>query len=414
MTESSGTVFTVSQINGYVKMLVDSDMNLSDVSVRGEISNFTNHYRTGHLYFTLKDGESLIKAVMFRSSAAGLKFIPENGMKVVVRGRVSVFVRDGVYQLYAERMEPDGVGTLYAAFEALRRKLESEGLFDQERKRKIPEFPRTVGVITSPTGAAVRDILNILGRRYPAAKVEICPAAVQGVNAPSELISALRTMNSRSCADVLIIGRGGGSIEDLWAFNDESLAREVAASRIPVISAVGHETDFTICDFAADLRAPTPSAAAELAVPDASELRDRINAAASRISGIMTGTAGAQREKLRMLAGSRVLSSPEWITDDRRMSVLSLSVEMEKALAQSYSSLRTSLGAISGKLEALSPLSVLSRGFSAVYGEGKKIRKRAAELNEGENVEMVFSDGSASARITGINVCPEVSDDREK
>ena len=414
MTESSERILTVSQINGYVKMLVDSDVNLSDVSVRGEISNFTNHFRTGHLYFTLKDGESLIKAVMFRSSAAGLRFVPENGMKVVVRGRVSVFVRDGVYQLYAERMEPDGVGALFAAFEALRRKLESEGLFDPERKRSIPEFPRTVGVITSPTGAAVRDILNILGRRYPAAKVEICPAAVQGVNAPAELISAIRMMNSRSAADVLIIGRGGGSIEDLWAFNDESLAREVAASRIPVISAVGHETDFTICDFAADLRAPTPSAAAELAVPDAAELRDRINSAASRMSGIMAGTVTAQREKLRMLSGSRVLSSPEWITDDRRMSVLSLSVEMEKALTQSYSSLRTSLGAISGKLEALSPLSVLSRGFSAVYGDGKKIRKRAAELNEGENVRLVFSDGSASARITGINVGTEVSDGREE
>ena len=267
----SMNVLSVSQITGYLKSLLEGDPNLNPVFISGEISNFTDHYRSGHLYFSLKDEKAVLKAVMFSSSARRLRFRPSDGMKVLCRGRISLYEASGQYQLYVDDMQPDGLGTLNLAYEQLKTRLEKEGLFDAARKRPIPRYPRRVGVITSPTGAAVRDICQILGRRWPMAEIVFCPVLVQGEEAAPQLVEALARMNRVDGVDTIIIGRGGGSLEDLWAFNEESVARAVAASKIPVISAVGHETDFTICDFVADLRAPTPSAAAELAVPDQME-----------------------------------------------------------------------------------------------------------------------------------------------
>ena len=263
---------TVTQLNEYIKGILDHDPRLTDVYLRGEISNFKNHYSTGHYYFTLKDEGGMIRAIMFRSSAVKLAFLPEDGMKVVAHGRISAFVRDGQYQIYCDSMEPDGIGALYIAYEQLKRKLEAEGLFDPSRKKPLPKIPSRVGIITSATGAAIRDMINVCGRRFPFAELVLYPSLVQGPDAPAQLIDGVRYFNEKQSVDVIIIGRGGGSIEDLWAFNNEDLAREIAASAIPVISAVGHETDFTICDFVADRRAPTPSAAAELAVPETEEL----------------------------------------------------------------------------------------------------------------------------------------------
>lgn len=397
---SSAHVVTVSQINEYMKMLVESDLNLSSVTVRGEISNFTHHYKTGHLYFTLKDETGCLKAVMFRSSAVRLNFVPQNGMKVVVGGRISVFVRDGQYQLYADSMMPDGIGALYAAFEQLKEKLASEGLFSETRKKPLPEYPMRIGVITSPTGAAIRDIINILGRRYPMATVEICGVAVQGSEAPRQLRAAVEYMNKRNTADVIIIGRGGGSIEDLWAFNDEGLARAIAASNIPIISAVGHETDFTICDFVSDRRAPTPSAAAEIAVPDRAELKRTVRALSDRMSSLMSGKLESRRARLDTLAGSRIMRNPMNMLDDKRMTVLSLSTRMESGIKLSERSSRTSLAALAGKLDALSPLSVISRGYSAVYSESGEIIKRADQLSEGDRIRLRMSDGGVSATVT--------------
>lgn len=275
-------VFTVTALNEYIKMKLETDEALMRVFIRGEISNFTNH-KSGHFYFTVKDETSRIAAVMFRSSASKLAFIPENGMKVIVGGRVSAYVRDGQYQIYVDTLEPDGVGALYIAYEQLKAKLGAEGLFDEAKKKPLPRYPMRIGVITSPTGAAIRDIINILGRRFPIAEVVLYPSLVQGESAAPQLIEGLRYFNEKKNVNVIIIGRGGGSLEDLWAFNSEALVREVAASELPVISAVGHEIDFTLCDFAADRRAPTPSAAAELAVPERYELKRKLGNVTARL-----------------------------------------------------------------------------------------------------------------------------------
>ena len=308
---------TVTSLNEYIKRVIDADSFLSGVLVKGEISNFVYH-RTGHLYFTLKDENSLIKSVMFSFSASKLKFMPENGMKVIVHGRVAAFTRDGTYNLYCDRMEPDGIGALYVAYEQLKKKLEAEGLFAQERKRPLPKIPTRIGVITSPTGAAVRDIINVVTRRFKYAKIVLYPSLVQGESAPAQLISGVKYFNENKAADVIILGRGGGSIEDLWAFNDEGLARVVAASQIPIISAVGHETDFTICDFVADRRAPTPSAAAEIAVPDTAELMRKINNITGRMELLLYENIKRKSEKLSMLAKSKVLTDPIYMLDEKR------------------------------------------------------------------------------------------------
>ena len=304
-------VLSVSQLNRYIKMNFDADENLANIFISGEISNFTNHYRTGHLYFTLKDDSAAVRAVMFNSSAKRLKFMPEDGMKVIARGRVSVYEASGQYQLYVDDMQPDGVGALNLAYEQLKEKLQKEGLFSELHKKPLPPYPEKVGVITSPTGAAVRDIINVLGRRFPYAEIVFCPVLVQGEGAHLQLTDAVNLFNSERAADVIIIGRGGGSIEDLWEFNDEGLARAVYNSEIPVISAVGHETDFTICDFVADMRAPTPSVAAELAVPDANELQYALSALKNRMFLNVSSGIADRRSRLEYLTSKGALKSPD-------------------------------------------------------------------------------------------------------
>ena len=397
---------TVTQLNEFVKQLIDGSAQLADVYVKGEISNFKNHYGTGHFYFTLKDDGGLIRAVMFRSSAAKLKFMPENGMRVVVHGRVSAFVRDGQYQLYADSLEPDGVGALYIAYEQLKKRLESEGLFDPSRKKPLPKIPTRVGIITSATGAAVRDMIHVAGRRFPFAKLILYPSLVQGPGAAAQLIEGVQYFNRTASVDVIIIGRGGGSIEDLWAFNDEQLARTVAASRIPIISAVGHETDFTICDFVADRRAPTPSAAAEIALPETAELKRKINNIISRENAVLTQVIARRREYLKRLSDSRALRSPMNFIDDKRMHLSTLTERLALSQTNSLSIKQAQLKAIAGKMEALNPLSVLSRGYSAVYGENGEIIKHTDQLTPGASITFRLADGEADAQIREVRRNP--------
>ena len=391
-------VITVSQLNRYVKSLLEGDRNLAAVYIGGEISNFTNHYKSGHLYLSLKDEGALVRAVMFRAYAAKLAFTPENGMKVIVRARVSLYEKDGSFQLYIEEMQPDGVGALQVAYEQLKARLAEEGLFDEGRKRPLPRYPSRVGVITSPTGAAVRDILNVLGRRYPLARVVFCPVLVQGEGAPPQLIEAVERLNAMNAADVIIIGRGGGSIEELWAFNDEGVARAVAASRIPVISAVGHETDFTICDFAADLRAPTPSAAAELAVPDQAQLAQQVLQLQAIALRAVRNTVDNRCKALEALKAKRCLATPLFYVEEQAMRLDYVTRAFAGAAHVAVTRADRRLAAAAGKLDALSPLKVLSRGYSIVYtrqedGAGR-VASRTADIPPGARLTLRLSDGT--------------------
>ena len=395
-------LLTVSQLNEYLRMLMDGNPLLGSVFVRGEISNFTNHYKTGHFYFSLKDEGALVRAVMFRTQAQRLKFMPENGMKVILHGRVSVFPRDGQYQIYVDDIQPDGVGALYLAYEQLRKKLEAEGLFDPSRKRPLPQYPQRIGIITSPTGAAVQDMLHILGRRFPAAEVILYPALVQGADAPESLMAGMRCFARDVRVDLIIIGRGGGSAEDLFAFNHEGLARLVAASPVPVISAVGHETDFTICDFVADLRAPTPSAAAELAVPDRAEVQQMLYGVRQRLSAAMRHTLKSERARLSALASSKALHSPKYYLEQRRMSVAYFEGRLGAAARERMTVLKGDFTALGAKLEALSPLRVLSRGYTAVFdGAGKPVTTGKA-LSAGDRIGIRFSDSLVDATVCGV------------
>ena len=385
------TILTVTQLNTYVKSILDADRNLSTVYVSGEISNFTNHYRTGHFYLTLKDDASALRAVMFRTEASRLRFLPENGMRVLVRGRVSLFPRDGQFQMYIDDMQPDGAGALHVAFEQLKKKLAVEGLFDESRKKPIPPCPMRIGVVTSATGAAFRDICNVLGRRFPMAQIILAPVQVQGSSAAPQICDAIRRMNAKKAADVLIVGRGGGSVEDLWAFNEESVARAVAASQIPVISAVGHETDFTICDFAADLRAPTPSAAAELAVPDSMEERGVLLSFQMRCKRALT--ARMEHERLRLRQASR-LQDPKRFLEHRRLVLDSLSDKADHAMHRTLQSTQNRFALLCGKLDALSPLKVLTRGYAIAEKDGTAICD-AASLCAGDRLTLRFAHGKA-------------------
>ena len=398
----SQQLLSVTELNEYIRMLLDSNPVLGSVFVRGEISNFTNHYKTGHFYFSLKDEGALVRAVMFRGNAQKLHFLPENGMKVILHGRVSVFPRDGQYQIYVDDIQPDGVGALYLAFEQLRKKLEAEGLFDAARKRPLPRFPRKIGVITAPTGAAVRDILHILGRRWPLAEVILYPALVQGAAAPDTLIAGLNCFNERIPVDVIILGRGGGSAEDLFAFNHEGLARAIAASKVPVISAVGHETDFSISDFVADLRAPTPSAAAELAVPDQGEIRDALYGTSRALDERMDLLLTRLRAECTRLSAAPLLRSPQSYLDERRMNVAYLEKRAYAAFSQKTARAQTAFTALCAKMEALSPLRVLSRGYTAVFdGEGRPVTAGKG-LRVGDAVSIRFSDSTVDATVNGV------------
>jgi len=395
-------VLTVTQLNTYVKSQFEGDQNLANVFVTGEISNFTDQYRSGHLYFSLKDARCAVRAVMFARSAARLRFRPGDGMKVIARGRVSVYEVTGQYQLYVEDLQPDGLGALSLAFEQLKARLEKEGLFDAARKKPVPRFPERIGVITSPTGAAVHDILTILARRYPIARVVFCPVQVQGELAAPQIVGALERMNRLGCADTIIVGRGGGSLEDLWPFNEESVARAVAASEIPVISAVGHETDYTICDFAADLRAPTPSAAAELAVPDRMELLAAIRSQSLRMQSAANAKVEAAKSAFLPLANSRAMKNPMEAVEIRRIQADTLAAGLGTAMRRKTDGAGQRLAALSGRLDALSPLSVLARGYAAVFSPSGKAVPSVREVEKDEKIRVRMRDGSLSCTVDSV------------
>lgn len=401
-------VFTVTALNEYIKMKLETDEALMRVFIRGEISNFTNH-KSGHFYFTVKDETSRIAAVMFRSSASKLAFIPENGMKVIVGGRVSAYVRDGQYQIYVDTLEPDGVGALYIAYEQLKAKLGAEGLFDEAKKKPLPRYPMRIGVITSPTGAAIRDIINILGRRFPIAEVVLYPSLVQGESAAPQLIEGLRYFNEKKNVNVIIIGRGGGSLEDLWAFNSEALVREVAASELPVISAVGHEIDFTLCDFAADRRAPTPSAAAELAVPERYELKRKLGNVTARLELLEGKKLELLRSTLERMRKSRALTDPRNFIDDRRMALGIAEDKLYNRITFLLERKKSALAGKTAKLDAMNPLSVLSRGYGAAFALDGTVIRSAAQVEKGSDISLMLSDGTVRA-----TVCDIVMNEKEK
>ena len=397
-------IIGVTELNGYVKEVLEAIPVFHRLRVRGEISNFKNHVQSGHFYFSLKDGSSVIKAVMFSRDARKMRFLPENGMKVVVTGRLSVYERDGNYQLYVSEMEADGRGALYEAYERLKKKLEEEGLFSERYKKPLPKYPKTVGVITSPTGAAVRDIINITGRRYPLARILVYPALVQGEGAARSLISGVRCFTERARPDVVIIGRGGGSIEDLWAFNSEELARAIAASDIPFISAVGHETDYTICDFVCSRRAPTPSGAAEIAVPDKEEILYKLSAIDIDLKGTVLRKISLLKDRISEIEKKRVIASPYGFIDERRMELEGVAEKMDKYGRLILSAKRESFLSLSGKLNALSPLSVLTRGYGAVYSEAGKVITGAQGVKPGDSFKLRMSDGEVNATAIGIKL----------
>ena len=390
-------VISVGQLNRYVKELLEKDTRLASVYISGEISNFTNHYKSGHLYMSLKDDGAVVRAVMFKGYASKLAFKPEDGMKVIVRARASLYDKDGSFQLYIETMEPAGMGALQVAYEQLKAKLKVEGLFDPSRKKPIPAFPHRVGVITSPTGAAVRDMLNVLGRRFPMAEVVFHPVLVQGDGAKTQIVDALRRFNAIHAADVILLGRGG-SIEELWAFNEEEVARAVAASDIPVISAVGHETDFTICDFVADLRAPTPSAAAELAVPDGNQLRIRLIQLYRLLKQNVRHTVDQQEKRLSLLCAKRCLATPLYYVEEQGMRLDYLTRRFVSAQQQYLHSGAQRLTAAAAKLDALSPLRVLSRGYAIASTESGVI-KSVRDIPPGGTFTLRVSDGELPCAV---------------
>ncbi len=396
MIDGTVRTLTVEQLNTYIKDYLGASPLLSKVVVKGEMSNVRVYGGSGHIYFTLKDENSAIPATMF-GGAGKLPFKPENGMKVVCTGRVAVFVRDGQYRLYADSMEPDGIGSLYIAFEQLKAKLAKEGLFAPEHKKKLPKIPFSVGIITAPGGAAVRDMINVSHRRFPAAKLYLYPSLVQGPSAPAQLISALKTLDDSGLCDVIIIGRGGGSAEDLWCFNDEALAHAVYECKTPIISAVGHETDFTICDFVADLRAPTPSAAAELAVPDVRDLKKQFANVEKRMLTLLSARTDYLRQRLNVLSQRPVLQSPQSYFDDRRMALARDEERLYSLVGARLEREKMKLFAQSEKLNSLNPLSVLGRGFSVAFGSDGKAIRSVSELPSGTEFELMLKDGKTTA-----------------
>lgn len=391
-------ILSVTDINKYVKTLFENDPLLPEVSVRGEITNFKAHY-TGHLYFTLKDEYSTIKCVMFKGYAQFLKFKPSDGMKVVIKGQVSCYERDGVYQIYCKSMSPEGLGDLYLAYEQLKEKLNKEGLFDDIHKKPIPFLPKRVGVITSRTGAVIRDIINVSTRRYPNVDLLVYPAAVQGVNVASTVIEGLKTFNKLNNVDVIIIARGGGSFEDLFGFNDEALARQVFASQIPVVSAVGHETDFTICDFVSDLRAPTPSAAAELVYPEYSEIISRIDKDKNRTIIAIKNYIERKRQYVERLKAAKLEKVPLDKINRYRLTIDNLMIKSEKDLRNKLNGYKTRCVESITKIDTLSPLKTLTRGYSVVENKDGKIIKTTKDVKPEDIINITVTDGKISAVV---------------
>ena len=394
-------ILTVTQLNTYIKGKFDTDGLLSQVCVAGEISNY-KVYPSGHHYFTLKDADSAVRCVMFRGNAFSMRFRPENGMAVLAVGRVTVFPRDGAYQLYCTRLTPDGAGDLHVAFEQLKRKLEAEGLFDPAHKRPIPAYPHRIALITSAAGAAIHDMLRILGRRYPLSKVLVLPVRVQGEEAPPEICAAIAYANRYRLADVIITGRGGGSMEDLWAFNDERVARAIYASEIPVVSAVGHEPDVTISDYVADLRAATPSNAAELVAPDQLKLRLHLSQMKDRLAMAMTRKLRQERQHLDTLAKSRVLQSPTGYFQERRLRLDYASQQMTAQFQSLLARKKQDFVRRAAALDAMSPLKVLGRGYSMVFDPEGGIVRRASDTAPGEKVRIQTADGRILAAVEEI------------
>ena len=388
---------SVSELNKYIKEKISEDEALSNIIVKGEISNFKNHY-TGHMYFTLKDENSLIKCIMFKTYAQRLNFMPKDGMKVFVLGGVSVFERDGIYQIYVKAMQEDGVGALYREYEELKKKLEQEGLFSQEHKKKIPLMPKIIGVLSSQTGAVIKDIINVSTRRNPNVYIRLLPVPVQGDGAAIKIADGIKVMNDKNLADVLIIARGGGSLEDLWPFNEEIVAHAIYNSKIPIISAVGHETDFTIADFVADLRAPTPSAAAELAVPDIYEIKQKINQAQNRLKILLSKKLEIIKLRYEKCINSAVFKEPLRIIRDRQLILDSYIKNLEKQIQEKKQQEKTKYVKLVSKLDALSPLKTLTRGYSIIE-KNDKIVKSIKDLDSGDKVNLKLVDGEKQAEI---------------
>lgn len=393
-------VLSVSQINFYIKSIIENDGSLQFVLVTGEISNLTVHQRSGHIYLSLKDSNSVISAVMFAGNARRLKFRLENGMKVICRGRISVYEPSGRYQLYIEDMQPDGVGALTLAFEQLKKSLAQKGLFDNAHKKPLPKFPKTIGVITSPTGAAVQDITNIIRRRFPSADIVLAPVLVQGESAPEQLVRAVNKFSASKIADVIIIGRGGGSAEDLWAFNDEQLAYAVYNCETPIISGVGHETDFTVCDFVADVRASTPSAAAELAVPDRQELMSYYFKQKQYISAMLDRKIKTAQLRLENQQRRMSASSPKLKAEQLEKQLSAKSEKLTRLMNIYISDKENKLIAAKGKLDGLNPLNVLNRGY-AIAEKDEKIITSSKQLKDGDDFTVILSDGKINAKVCG-------------
>ena len=393
-------VLSVSQINFYIKSIIENDGSLQFVLVTGEISNLTVHQRSGHIYLSLKDSNSIISAVMFAGNARRLKFRLENGMKVICRGRISVYEPSGRYQLYIEDMQPDGVGALTLAFEQLKKSLAQKGLFDNAHKKPLPKFPKTIGVITSPTGAAVQDITNIIRRRFPSADIVLAPVLVQGESAPEQLVRAVNKFSASKIADVVIIGRGGGSAEDLWAFNDEQLAYAVYNCETPIISGVGHETDFTVCDFVADVRASTPSAAAELAVPDRQELMSYYFKQKQYISAMLDRKIKTAQLRLENQQRRMSASSPKLKAEQLEKQLSAKSEKLTRFMNIYISNKENKLVAAKGKLDGLNPLNVLNRGY-AIAEKDEKIITSSKQLKDGDDFTVILSDGKINAKVCG-------------
>ena len=393
-----GQIYTVSEVNGFIKNVIDGIPQLSGIYIRGELSNY-KIYPSGHHYFTLKDGEGALRCVMFKGSAMKLRFRPENGMQVIAYGRISVFPRDGAYQLYCSQLSPDGVGDLYVAFEQLKDKLYREGLFDEGHKKTLPRYPQRIAIVTSSAGAAIHDMIRILRRRYPIAKVLLLPVRVQGTEAPAEIAGAIRYANAHGLADVLITGRGGGSLEDLWAFNDERVARAIYDSDIPVISAVGHEPDVAISDFVADRRASTPSNAAEIAVPDMAELLRTLDAAHSRMTQSIRRDIAAHSHRLESLSKKRVLTDPTAYLADRRQDVDHMTHRLCAAMRVVTDVQNRRFGALAASLDALSPLKVLGRGYALAQRPDGTVLRSADQARIGETLRLRLADGALRCQV---------------
>lgn len=405
------TIYSITQINAYIQGRMNEDPMLAQVAVRGEISNY-KLYPSGHHYFTLKDEQSALKCVMFKGNAMSLRFRPASGMKVIALGRISVYPRDGQYQLYVSSMAMDGIGDLYAAFEALKKKLSQQGLFDPAKKKPIPKYPQTIGVVTSSAGAAVHDILRILRRRYPLCSVRLLPVRVQGAEAPEEIASAIRYANAHDLADLLIVGRGGGSIEDLWAFNDERVAYAIYESHIPIISAVGHEPDVTIADYVADLRAATPSNGAELAVPDREALAQNLDAFSAAMTGALNRQLRLASQRLEGLAASSALRSPTGYLDRREKDLQLLREKLLAAQNRELSKAQQKYVANVAKLDAMSPLKVLSRGYAMAQKDTGELIRSVKQTTTGESIVVSLADGKLNASILSIKEASHESENQ--